>query len=309
MQNTEQTQLSTRHSLSKIDKSQYTKAEWVVLREQRRRKKVLNNQPVKSKKSKKYPPASTTYETVPFEHIESKPITETKKYIVTLKVGNKYSAEYVNRLYDQCMQNTTIDVEFACLTEDPSGLNKSIIVIPLETQSNIQGWWYKPFIFNKEFPLKGTLLFLDLDVIVFENIDKLFKYKPGSFCVIRDFTRHQVSTWKKFNSSIVRMETGQKDSVYSKFIDSPATIIKRFRGDQDWLFAEVTKDFEYWPDEWIQSYKWEMRGNPKLVWKNDHKDFEHIAEPLIKQNTCIAVFHGDPKPELCLDPWVRKYWK
>ena len=103
--------------------------------------------------------------------------------------------------------------------------------------------------------------------------------------------------------------TGQKHSVYSKFIESPTTISKKFRGDQDWLFAEVTNNFEFWPDEWIQSYKWEMRGNPKLVWKNDHKDFEHIAEPTVKQNTCIAVFHGDPKPELCLDPWVRKYWK
>ena len=31
-------------------------------------------------------------------------------------------------------------------------------------------------------------------------------------------------------------------------------------GDQDWIFAHIKNDFKFWPDEWIQSYKWEMIG-------------------------------------------------
>jgi len=280
--------------LAKIDKSKYTKAEWLAIREERRNAKIE-----KSVNFKEY------------EQIRAKKIAENPgiyNYIVTLKVGNKYSSSYVNRLYEQCMKHLTIPVEFACLTEDPSGLDKNIKVIPLELNDNIEGWWYKPFVFDKNFPLKGTLLFMDLDMIVFNNIDKLFTYKPGKFCVIRDFTRHQIPSWKKFNSSIVRMQTGQKHHVYDNFIASPNTISRKYRGDQDWLFAQVTDDFEFWPDEWIQSYKWEMRGNPKLVWKNDHKDFENTGDPQIKPQTSIAVFHGDPNPHCCLDPWVRKFW-
>lgn len=274
--------------MAKIDKSQYTKEEWIRIRDQRRQKKKLETKSC----------TESNFE-------EQK---QNSNYIVTLKVGTKYSSDYVNRLYDQCKKHLTIPFTFACVTEDPVGINNDVEIVPLELNKNIEGWWYKPFMFDKNFPLKGTLLFLDLDLIVFKNMDRLFTYKPGKFCVIRDFTRHQVSSWKKFNSSIVRVETGQKAHVYDDFISSPSTITKRYRGDQDWLYAQVTEDFEYWPDEWIQSYKWEMRGNPKLVWKSDHKDFEEIGDPKIKPDTFIAVFHGDPKPELCLDPWVRKFW-
>ena len=34
---------------------------------------------------------------------------------------------------------------------------------------------------------------------------------------------------------------------------------------QDWLFENVKTDFNFWPDEWIQSYKWEMRGKPEMT--------------------------------------------
>ena len=42
MQNTEQTQQYTRHSLAKIDKSQYTKEQWKAIKEQRRIEKSLS---------------------------------------------------------------------------------------------------------------------------------------------------------------------------------------------------------------------------------------------------------------------------
>ena len=41
------------------------------------------------------------------------------------------------------------------------------------------------------------MLYLDLDVIVFENIDKLFTYAPGHFCIIRDFNRKNLPNWQK----------------------------------------------------------------------------------------------------------------
>jgi hypothetical protein len=112
------------------------------------------------------------------------------------------------------------------------------------------------------------------------------------------------------NSSVVRWSTGQHPQIYNNFIKDPHTISKRFHGDQDWLFDQVKKHYQFWPDEWIQSYKWEMRGNPKLVrQKTGFKNFTSPGEPKIKSDTAVAVFHGDPNPRECVDPWCQTHWK
>ena len=39
------------------------------------------------------------------------------------------------------------------------------------------------------YKLKGDILFLDLDLVITGNIDKFFKFKPGSYCVIENWTQ------------------------------------------------------------------------------------------------------------------------
>ncbi len=231
-------------------------------------------------------------------------------YVVCLKYGNKYSAEYVNVLHSMVSRNLTIPHEFVCYTEDPSGIKPEVTVKKLKLIQGVHGWWYKPMFFDPDLELKGTILFLDLDLIIFENIDKLFTYKPGNFCIIRDFTRFIINDYKKFNSSVFRLETGQHSYVYTKLMESPKAILSRFHGDQDWIYHAIKSDFEFWPDEWIQSYKWEMRGKPDMKRNlQGRKDFSSPSNPIIKPDTSIAVFHGEPNPDYCADPWCKKNWK
>ena len=230
-------------------------------------------------------------------------------YVLCLKHGNKYSAEYVNVLKKMTQRNLTVAHEFVCFTEDPKGIDPDIRILPLPAVV-LKGWWYKTMLFNPHLPIQGTMLFIDLDVIIFKNIDKLFTHKPGEFCVCRDFNRCFQPNWQKMNSSVVRWSTGQHPQIYNNFIKDPHTISKRFHGDQDWLFDQVKKHYQFWPDEWIQSYKWEMRGNPKLVrQKTGFKNFTAPGEPKIKSDTAVAVFHGDPNPKECVDPWCQIHWK
>jgi hypothetical protein len=228
-------------------------------------------------------------------------------YIVCLKHGTKYSADYVNRLFAMVSRNLTIDFEFVCLTENADGLNKKITHLPLFLDPRLTGWWYKPYFFNPHIGLEGTLLYLDLDVVVFENIDKLFTYKPNEFCIIRDFNRHQRQTWDRMNSSVFRLNTGDHAYVYEEFIKNPHGA-RRFHGDQDWIYSKVKTNFNYWPDEWIQSYKWEMRGKPDMVKIHGKRNFKDVGEPVVLPETSIAVFHGDPNPADCRDPWVIERW-
>ncbi|MBO01827.1 MAG: hypothetical protein CMG35_04215 [Candidatus Marinimicrobia bacterium] len=206
-------------------------------------------------------------------------------------------------------RNLTLDHEFICITENPTNLDPGIKIMDLELKAGIEGWWYKPMIFNPHLGLQGTILFLDLDMIIFGNMDKLFSYKQGEFCIIRDFNRHIIPNYDKFNSSIMRFETGQHSQVYHKYMEDMQGISRRFQGDQDWTRHAIQNDYNYWPDEWIQSYKWEMRGKPRMTsGPRGTRDFESQGEPDILPETFIAVFHGDPNPHYCKDEWVQKNW-
>jgi hypothetical protein len=155
----------------------------------------------------------------------------------------------------------TLPFEFVCFTEDPKGLNSTVRVMPIPQSYGVNGWWHKPLLFNPSLPLEdpqGTILYMDLDVIVFRSIDRLFTYKPNEFCVIRDFNRCNNPKWNRFNSSVVRWNIGQHPQIYRDFIKNPAAPVRRFHGDQDWLYAQVKNDFNFWPDEWVMSYKTKM---------------------------------------------------
>lgn len=234
-----------------------------------------------------------------------------KNYVVCLKYGNKYSADYVNKLYHMVKRNLTIDHEFVCYTEDATGIDPEVRIEPIPLISGVSGWWYKPMFFNPNLTLRGTVLFFDLDVVIFKNIDNLFTYEPGEFCIIRDFNRFVIKNYNKFNSSIFRLTTGQHAHVYNEFIKDPKSQIRRFHGDQDWLrFTIKEGTYKYWPDDWIQSYKWEMRGRPKYDKQpRGLRDFETTGDPVIKDDTSVAVFHGDPNPHICKDQWVIDNWK
>ena len=236
-------------------------------------------------------------------------LPKTNRYVCCLKYGKKYDASYVNKLYNMVSRNLTLDHEFVCFTEDATDINPNVRIEPLPAMA-VTGWWFKPMFFNPKLEVKGTLLFLDLDMIIFKNIDNLFTYKPGEFCIIRDFNRYVVRNYEKFNSSVFRLTTGQHANVYTEFVRDAKNVTKRFHGDQDWIRKQVTKNYTYWPDDWIQSYKWEMRGKPRFDSQpRGKRDFLTPGDPTIKTETSIAVFHGDPNPHNCKDPWVIDNWQ
>ena len=236
--------------------------------------------------------------------------TSKKNYVLCLKHGTKYDAKYVNRLYNMIKRNCTLEYEFVCLTENPKGLNENISVLPLP--SGLQGWWYKPYIFSKDLPLNGTVLYLDLDVVIAANIDKLFTYHPEHWCTVRDFTRAMRPKWHKYNSSIIRFNTGELDFIWNEFIKDSASIQRKYFGDQDYLYeATRKKQAMLYPDSWIQSWKWEVRKNREYApgGRRGARKLKYIEDAVPRPECCVTVFHGDPNPEMCDDPWVVDNWR
>ena len=282
MQNTEQTQRYTRCKLVKKHIEGESK-------EQRKRRKALE------KMAKLDRPTFTN---------------EEKYYIVCLKHGTLYSADYVNRLYNMVKRNCTLDYEFVCLTDDPKGINSNVKILPLP--GGIAGWWCKPYMFSKDLPLNGTVLYMDLDVVISSNIDKLITWQPNQWCTIRDFTRVMRPKWQKYNSSVVRFKTGALDFVWTEYEKNKVEIQRRLHGDQDWLWeATRHKQAMLYPDSWVQSWKWEVRKDKTfkpggLRGRRTFNKIDNLAKPNIECSIC--VFHGDPNPEMVEDKWVVDNW-
>lgn len=232
-----------------------------------------------------------------------------KKTIICLKWGAKYSENYVNVLYNMCKRHSKNNFDFVCITDNPKNLNPEIKTYILPQIHGIQGWWYKPYVFSKNLNLSGEVLFFDLDLVIFENIDKLWDYKEKDFLIIRDFIKTTNPKWNRFNSSVFKFVAEKYHWVWNDFETNRKNILLKNHGDQDYLFSILKEKATYWPDSWIQSYKWEMRDRKELTIINKKRTFKSSGNPIINPETCVAVFHGEPNPHECLDEWVVENWR
>ena len=140
----------------------------------------------------------------------------------------------------------------------------------------------------------------------------MFTYNPDQFCICRDFNRSLRSDWNRMNSSVFKLNTGAFPHVYDEFMENHAMNMRRFHGDQDWIYEMMKdrqKEWKFWPDQWIMSYKWEMRDRADLDKINGVRNFKQKKTPMVLPKTCVAVFHGEPHPHQVEDDWVKENWR
>jgi alpha-N-acetylglucosamine transferase len=228
--------------------------------------------------------------------------SEIKRYVVCLKYGNKYSSEYVNKLYNMVQRHLSLDHEFYCITENSIGLDSNIKIVELKLNPQIaNGWWYKISVFDPKFPLKGTILFLDLDLIIFNNMDKFFEYENGEFCIIEKFMQHNKAG---VNSSCFRFESGMHTDLYSLFTNNSEMQMKTHAGDQDLIGLNI-KNIKYWPKNWCSSYKLDMVTNIHRL-----GNYYIVSDPpKVYPESSIAVFHGLPNPHQIKNEWCETHWR
>ena len=106
-------------------------------------------------------------------------LPDENRYIICMKWGTKYGAEYVNRLYNMVNRHLTLPFQMVCLTDDSTGIDTNVKCYPipeLNLPSNIpERGWKKLTTFSPElYDLKGTALFLDIDIVIVDNIDCFF---------------------------------------------------------------------------------------------------------------------------------------
>jgi len=228
--------------------------------------------------------------------------------ILCVRFGNKYGSEYVKKLRNMVSRHLTVPYTFACLTDDPTPID-GVKIIHQKNKGYTRGWWHKVHMFDPNLPIEGRILYFDLDVIIHNNIDRLTKYDTNNFIGIRDFNRKFHSSWKHLNSSVMAWNHGTQKHIWDQFRSNTSTAI-RMHGDQDWIWKTSKDRLKFWPDLWIQSYKWEIRSKQELFVTNGRRNFKEIKNDIVPHQDCsVAVFHGDPNPENVKDKFVVDNWK
>lgn len=227
--------------------------------------------------------------------------------VLCVRFGNKYGPEYVEKLRNMVSRHLTVPYEFACLTDSQHPIDGvRSIVIP--NQGYSKGWWHKVHMFDPSLGLSGRILYFDLDIIIHGNINKLVDIDTEDFLGIKDFNRKFHPGWTMLNSSALSWIAGQHSELFTDFKNNLARV-QKLHGDQDWIWQEAKSKIKFWPDSWIQSYKWEIRDKSELTIQNGKRNFKTVRNPHIPYDCSICVFHGDPNPHDLLDPYVLDNWK
>lgn len=195
-------------------------------------------------------------------------------------------------------KNLRMAHKFVCLTDKPVD---GIECIPLSTQ--LKGWWTKLELFKpKQFT--GWVLYLDLDVVIRDGLDKGIEgLTPDKLWMRDDFsyslrnprkdldplTRRMLGGIGVCNSSVMLWNGDSVREVWDRFVP---TVMDELHGDQNHICRVLHPlgKIGFLPDSFVGSYKYgKIRGEPLAP---------------------VMVFHGNPKmDELPKSDPLRVLWE
>jgi hypothetical protein len=236
--------------------------------------------------------------------------------ILCMKWGHKYGPEYVNKLFNMVNRHLTLDFKMVCLTDDSNGINKQVECFPIPSLNLPyeipERGWNKLSTFESDlYGLQGEALFLDLDVVILDNIDELFSI-PGDFFIIHDWKR----PWRiSGNSSVYRFTLGEHPGLLTYFVEHFDEVRDNFRNEQAFLSWYINKNskLQYWPSEWCKSFKYHCLKPLPLSF---------FIPPKPPKGAKIIVFHGEINPPDAIQgtggkwyrhvlpsPWISDQWQ
>jgi hypothetical protein len=223
-----------------------------------------------------------------------------------MKWGQRYGADYVNRLYRMVAKNLHGPFRFVCITDDPAGVDPAVICKPLPPLNETlpdhlkNKPWLKLLVWERPlFDITGPVLFLDLDIVITGPLDDFFTYEPTChFIAIENWTEPGKNT---ANTSIFRFTAGSHPEILSTFkADMWGTYLK-YKIEQRYISRTIDEQ-KFWPTAWCRSFKEELL--PPLPWR-------WWQAPKLPADARIVVFHGKPDPDEAMrGHWpVKKWWK
>ncbi|MDO5706251.1 MAG: hypothetical protein Q4G49_14465 [Paracoccus sp. (in: a-proteobacteria)] len=225
-------------------------------------------------------------------------------HILTMKWGCLYGADDVNRLYQQVRRHLARPFRFVCFTDDAAGIDPRVEAMPLPELGLPPGHgdtrWRKLALFRRDLGgLSGTALFLDLDLVVVDDLTPFFDL-PGDFLIIRDDDLFRPKPLRKVNperdrflhmvgnSSVFRYQVGAHGYILDAYLADPAAATANYEISQQFQSAQLAAhgNLHYWPRGWCVSFKNDCVGRGLRSW---------LRDPLLPEGAKIVLFAGEPK--------------
>lgn len=200
-----------------------------------------------------------------------------------LRTGGDYDVEYVRHLRAAVQRYLPLDHRFVCLTDvelcDVPGVEWYVML-----RSGWGRWWPKIELFRPGlFPARETVLYLDLDTVLVDDISTFAAYS-GAFAVLADLYRPD----KMIGSGmmIFRGDAPARRAVWEDFTKDPEGTIRRHPHRMDNYLRNHLHSADRIQDLWpgaVVSYKKHCRprrGGPATV----------------PPGSRVVCFHGRPRP-------------
>jgi len=226
------------------------------------------------------------------------------RQFICMKWGDRYSADYVNRLYGMIRRQTPGDIRVVCLTDDPTGIRDDVdcfecpeIAIP--APQNRAGWRKVTLFAERVADLTGDVLFIDLDVVITGSLDDFFTFEPDrDFIVMENPTQ---SGERIGNTSIYRFKVGSHPELLQTLLADPEHAITTYRNSQTFISRTLGDAMAFWPRGWCVSFKVDcLPGWPRRLWK----------PAVLPEGARLVIFPGKPDPDEAAEGhWPEPRWR
>jgi len=205
--------------------------------------------------------------------------------VICMKWGTKFPAHDVNVLHAMVKRHLTLPHRFVCLTDDRTGLVEGIECfdlpeIEVPKHKDMSPWRKLGMLSKKIGDLKGKALFLDLDLVIMDNIDCFFTYSD-KLSIIENWTQKGQGVG---NSAVYCFELGKYSYVLDYYNENKEEVFSKYSNEQIYLSKKIG-DIKYWPDSWCRSFK--RHCIPSYI-------IRYFKEPVQPKGVKIVVFHGKP---------------
>ena len=224
--------------------------------------------------------------------------------IVAVKWGSKYSAHYVNCLFAGVFRNLKQKHRSICFTDDSDGIDACIEIAPLPQRDDLQGWWYKAYLFSEEasaiIGLNRPILYIDLDTVVTGELTTLVNVKRDYFGVLSTDSMPSERRNGGMNSSVMTWICGTYGEIWTELEKNYESIQKIMYKFDGWIETILAKKS-------IIYLQMELHDSSILDFGQLRVEMQDSNEI---PNACLVTFPLSPKPHEVIDrcDWVRCNW-
>jgi hypothetical protein len=221
--------------------------------------------------------------------------TDTKQ-IFCMNWGTKYGPRFINRLYAMVARNITPPFTFTCFTDQSEGIRPEVLCEPLPPldaplPTGTLGIWSKVRMYGRELgPLTGTVLYLDLDLVITGSLDDLFTYGDPHRVVM---ARNPVRPLERLGqSSVVRFRVGSLAPLQDRYLADPQGTADTFRFEQRFMTRNAPGGVDFFPRKWIRLFRSDCLPPFPL---------NYFVAPWLSADARIVMFPGGLLPEHAIE--------